>query len=131
MTPNFGWNKEVFTCCWTVRNIFKWTLLLLLVSTLFLNKLTLSFSVSRLEEREAELKKEYNALHSRHTEVSNEDYSLVVICAQGEICCCLGYQVPSHPGVLKVCCPLFNTLLLGVFEGEQDFILFLFFHFPR
>lgn len=28
-----------------------------------------SYPVSRLEEREAELKKEYNALHQRHTEV--------------------------------------------------------------
>lgn len=31
--------------------------------------LCILISVSRLEEREAELKKEYNALHQRHTEV--------------------------------------------------------------
>lgn len=29
----------------------------------------LCFLVSRLEERESEMKKEYNALHQRHTEV--------------------------------------------------------------
>lgn len=29
----------------------------------------LCFPVSRLEERESEMKKEYNALHQRHTEV--------------------------------------------------------------
>ncbi len=30
-----------------------------------------SLVVSRLEERESDMKKEYNALHQRHTEVSN------------------------------------------------------------
>lgn len=30
----------------------------------------LCLPVSRLEERESEMKKEYNALHQRHTEVS-------------------------------------------------------------
>lgn len=69
-----------------------------LVSALFLNKLTLSFSVSRLEEREAELKKEYNALHSRHTEVGNEGCSLVGSCTQGTFCCFLLYQLFFWPG---------------------------------
>lgn len=33
------------------------------------DKQRLCFPVSRLEERESEMKKEYNALHQRHTEV--------------------------------------------------------------
>lgn len=34
------------------------------------NGWNLFLAVSRLEERESEMKKEYNALHQRHTEVS-------------------------------------------------------------
>lgn len=38
--------------------------------TLQTNSLFLFNAVSRFEERESELKKEYNALHQRHTEVN-------------------------------------------------------------
>lgn len=49
--------------------------------------------VSRLEEREAELKKEYNALHQRHTEVC---WSGVKIC--GKIKCFMSFKY-SFPTV--------------------------------
>lgn len=48
--------------CSTYKEVFS-------ISLPLMNKPFLSYPVSRLEEREAELKKEYNALHQRHTEV--------------------------------------------------------------
>lgn len=40
----------------------------------------LCFLVSRLEERESEMKKEYNALHQRHTEVGTSGYPAGINC---------------------------------------------------
>ena len=52
----------------TVRNHLQY---LTLIAICVLRKTSFCLAVSRLEEREAELKKEYNALHQRHTEVRN------------------------------------------------------------
>lgn len=48
----------------------------------FVLSIRILISVSRLEEREAELKKEYNALHQRHTEVRFQIILTVLVVLQ-------------------------------------------------
>lgn len=67
----------------------------------------LCFLVSRLEERESEMKKEYNALHQRHTEVGASGYSAGVR---------VGFNCQGC--VLPLAADLWSLLLIPLFSRQ-------------
>lgn len=72
----------------------------------------LCFLVSRLEERESEMKKEYNALHQRHTEVGAGGYPAGMRVGVN----CYGYTLPFAADLWSLLIPsLFNRKLSAMF----------------